>query len=184
MDALRGGMTRRFLIPMAAALALGVLLSCQSSQSANSANPSPPSTSSPIEARTDRWHGPARDLSQDEAAGGHVLRKHVGRTDNELRDRLERERNISGASTYTDRATAEHAIGSAIAQSHNRIQSWLNRSGGHANLVLDYDSDQPIGRTINRGDSQSSPCSHALVVLKFDPPAGYHVLTSYPECRS
>ncbi|MBI3645173.1 MAG: hypothetical protein HY233_04335 [Acidobacteriales bacterium] len=169
---------------IAAVLALAVLISCQSSQSANSANPAPPSTSSPIEGRTDRWHGPPRDLSQDEAAGGHVLRKHVGRTDNELRDRLEREHNISGASAYADRATAEHAIGSALAQSQDRIQRWLNRSGGHANLVLDYDSDQPLGRTLNRGDSQSRPCSHAVVVLKFDPPAGYHVLTSYPECRS
>lgn len=169
---------------MAAVLALAVLISCQSLPSANSANPAPPPTSSPIEARTERGHGPPRDLSQDEAAGGHVLRKHVGRTDNELRDRLERERNISGASTYTDRATAEHAIGSAIAQSQPRIQSWLDHPGGHANLVLDYDSDRPLGRTINRGDSQSRPCSHAVVVLKFDPPAGYHVLTSYPECRT
>src|SRR6516225_1507379 len=43
--------------------------------------------------------GPSRDLSQDEAAGGHILRKHVGRTDDQLLERLDRERNISGAST-------------------------------------------------------------------------------------
>ena len=28
-----------------------------------------------------------RDLSQDEAAGGHILRKHVGQTDEQLRER-------------------------------------------------------------------------------------------------
>jgi Bacterial CdiA-CT RNAse A domain len=126
---------------------------------------------------------PTRDLSQDEAAGGHILRKHVGRTDDQLIERLNEERNISGASTYTDRAAAEHAVGAAIAQSQDRIQRWLSRTGGHANLVLDYDSPQPIGRTINRGEDRSHTCSHALVVLKYAGPNDYYVLTSYPECR-
>jgi hypothetical protein len=114
-----------------------------------------------------------------------VLRKHVGRTDDQLRDRVERERerNISAASTYRDRATAEHAIGAAIAESQERIQRWLDRSGPRPNLVLDYDSSQPLGRAINRGDSQPRPCSHAVVVLKYAAPS-YYVLTSYPECRS
>jgi|SRR5271165_2046124 len=127
--------------------------------------------------------GPVRDLSRDEAAGGHILRKHVGRTDEQLRERLERERGITGASTYTDRSTADHAVGAAIAQSQDRIQRWINRSGGHPNLVLDYDSETPIGRTINRGENQSRPCAHALVVLKYSGPSDYYVLTSYPECR-
>ena len=74
-------------------------------------------------------------------------------------------------------------MGAAIAQSQDRIQRWLNRSGGHPNLVLDYDSENPIGRTINRGENQSRPCAHALVVLKYFGPNDYYVLTSYPECR-
>ncbi len=127
--------------------------------------------------------GAVRDLSQDEAAGGHILRKHVGQTDEQLRQRLEREPSITGASTYTDRATAERAVGAAIATSQDRIQRWLGRSGGHPNLVLDYDSEAPVGRTINRGESQSRPCAHALVVLKYSGPGQYYVLTSYPECR-
>ena len=124
-----------------------------------------------------------RDLSQDEAAGGHILRKHVGQTEEQLRERLEHERGITGASTYTDRATAEHAVGAAIAASQDRIERWLNRPGGHPNLVLDYDSPTPIGRTINRGETQSHACAHALVVLKYSGPNDYYVLTSYPECR-
>ena len=131
--------------------------------------------------------GPVRDLSHDEAAGGHSLRKHVGQTDEQLRKRLEQERHITGASTYTDRAAAEHAVGAAIAQSQERIQRWLYGSGGHPNLVLDYDSEDPLGRTMNRGENQSHPCTHALVVLKYDlkyaRPNNYYVLTSYPECR-
>ncbi len=176
-------MAHRFPVWMVVALLLvGASISCQSSQSASSASTST-SASRRDEVRAEFWQGSPRDLSRDEAAGGHVLRKHVGRTDDELRERLERERNISGASTYSDRGTAEHAVGAAIAVSQDRIQRWLSRPGGHPNLVLDYDSSQFLGRTFNRGDSQSRPCSHAVVVLKYAAPS-YYVLTSYPECRS
>lgn len=176
-------MKLQFLVRLAVVLVAGWSISCQPPPASESAGAAPPAGPGQIEARVGIWKGAPRDLSQDEAAGGHVLRKHVGRTDDELRERLEHEHNISGASTYTDRSTAEHAIGAAIAASQDRIQRWLNRSGGRPNLVLDYDSHQPIGRTINRGDSQSRPCSHAVVVLKYSAPS-YYVLTSYPECRS
>jgi hypothetical protein len=39
------------------------------------------------------------DLSKDEERGGHTLERHVARADEELRQRLRRERNISAAST-------------------------------------------------------------------------------------
>ena len=128
---------------------------------------------------------PSRDLSQDEAAGGHTLRKHVGRTDDELRQRLRRERNISAASTWTDRETAEHAVGIALAQNHDKIQRWLDREEGHSNLVVDYDGNpsHSIGRSLRRGSDRAEPCAHATVVLKWAGPNNYYVLTSYPECR-
>jgi len=167
--------------PAVFALGLCALISCQRpSSSSGASSPSSP-TGGNVELRLTNL--PVRDLSQDEAAGGHILRKHVAQTDDQLRERLERERHITGASTYADRSTAEHAVGAAIAQSHDRIESWLRRSGGHPNLVLDYHSPNVIGRTINRGESQSHPCSHALVVLKYAGPDDYYVLTSYPECR-
>lgn len=173
-------MTRLTSIRILLVLALGSLTACQSPPANGNASAS--TAPGKMEAHAEGQTAP-RDLSQDEALGGHVLRKHVGQTDDELRDRLRRERNISGASTYTDRAAAERAIGDALGRNRDRIQHWIERPGGHANLVLDYDSDQPLGRTLNRGDSQPRPCSHAVVVLKYDPPGSYHVLTSYPECR-
>ena len=129
--------------------------------------------------------GTRHDLSQDEAAGGHTLRKHVGRTDAELRERLERERDISAASTWNDRDSAEIAVGSAIAEQASKISQWLDRDR-HSNLVLDYDGDSahPFGRTLRRGEDQVQPCAHAVIVLKWDEPNSYHVLTAYPECRS
>ncbi len=107
----------------------------------------------------------------------------MSRTDAELQERLQREPNIGAASTYTDRAAAEQTVAAAIAANQERISRWTERSGRHPNLVLEYNSPQPVGRTLNRGESQAEPCSHALVVLKFDGHGEYHVLTSYPECR-
>jgi hypothetical protein len=125
-----------------------------------------------------------RDLSEDEAAGGHTLRKHVGRTDAELRDRLEHERDIAAASTWSDRASAEAAVGAAIAEQSARISRWLERTD-HPNLIIDYDGDpaHPFGRTLRRGEDRAVPCSNAVVVLNWDAPNNYHVLTAYPECR-
>jgi toxin len=174
---------RRAKTVYSAALALFGLISCQTpAATSGAAN----AASSTADSRSE-FHptdGPARDLRQDEAAGGHILRKHVGQTEAELRERLSREPNITGASTYTDRSTAEHAVGAAIAQSQGEIHNWLSRSGRHPNLVLDYDSVDPIGRTMNRGEVHSHLCRHAVVVLRYNGANEYYVLTSYPECRS
>lgn len=132
--------------------------------------------------RHDSYRGPSHDLTPDESAGGHTLRKHVGRSDADLRDRLAQE-DISAASTYTDRDAAEHAIGNALQQGQHRVEQWLARYGNHPNLVLDYRGDEPIGRTLHRGESASQPCSDAKVVLRYISSNEYYVLTSYPECR-
>jgi hypothetical protein len=124
----------------------------------------------------------SRNLSRDESLGGHTLARHIGKSDDELRERLQHER-VSAASAYTDLASAERAVGAAIAANEQRIHEWTTKSGGHPNLALDYESPEPIGRTLRRGQASSTPCSHALVVLKWRPPSDYFVLTSYPECH-
>ncbi len=127
------------------------------------------------------FRGASHDLASDERAGGHTLRKHVGRTDEELRDRLAHE-DISASSTYTDRTAAQFAVGNALQENESRIESWMARSG-HPNLVLDYRGNRPIGRTLHRGDTSSRPCSDAKIVLRWLSSDEYYVLTSYPECR-
>jgi len=128
---------------------------------------------------------PVHDLSADEAAGGHTLKQHVGKSDADLLERLAREPEISAASTYRDRETAERVVGRVLQQEHMRIERWLQRPGQHPNLALDYrgDSSRPIGRMLRRGSRLADPCSDAIVVLRWDGGQQYHVLTSYPESR-
>jgi len=166
----------------AVVLVLSIALGCNKPPSSSEAGRS---TSLPFNSPKSSASPYRHDLSIDEARGGHTLKRHVGRTDDELRDRLAHEP-ITAASSYTDRAAAEAAVGAALAANRDRIDRWLSRTRGHPNLVLDYDGDahHPIGCVLNRGEATTVPCSHAVVVLKWAGPGDYYVLTSYPECRA
>jgi hypothetical protein len=123
------------------------------------------------------------DLGRDEQRGGHTLARHVARTDDELRERLERERNISAASTWTDRATAEAVVGQGLAAERGRVKSWMRRGFPRANLALHYNAGRTIGRSLRRGDARTVDCSSAVIVLRADGPESFYVLTTYPEAR-
>ena len=114
--------------------------------------------------------------------GGHTLQRHVGKSDAELVARLRREPEISSASTYTDRTTAETVVGAALASENRAFASWRARTGRRPNFVLRYRADRVIGRTVARGRSESVPCTRAVIVLRWDERRDrYYVLTSYPE---
>jgi Bacterial CdiA-CT RNAse A domain len=123
------------------------------------------------------------DLERDERRGGHTLDRHVGRTDGELQERLERERNISAASTWTDRTTAEEVVAEALRAERRRIESWMRRGERRPNLALHYDAGRAIGRSLRRGENQAVPCTSAVIVLKTSGPDSFYVLTTYPEAR-
>jgi hypothetical protein len=121
------------------------------------------------------------DLARDEQRGGHTLHRHIGRSDEQLMERLGREPDISAASTYNDAVAAEQTVAAALAQEHDRVESWLNRPDAHPNLALQYHGHDPIGRSIRRGDRAPQPCYDAAVVLRWDGDHRFHVLTTYPE---
>jgi hypothetical protein len=138
-------------------------------------DPGPPSAREP---------DPRHDLTADERLGGHTLERHVGRTDQELLQRLRRERDISAASTYPDRAAAERVIGLALDGNRGRIDGWARRHGNRPNLVLHYAEKRgpPTGRVMQRGSVSARPADGALVVLRWlAGPQRWFVLTSYPE---
>jgi hypothetical protein len=127
--------------------------------------------------------GAGYDLARDEARGGHTLAKHVGRSDEELRERLDTERNISAASTWTNREVAEETVGQALRVERNKIARWEERVYPRPNLALHFDAGRVIGRSMRHGDQSSSPATQAIIVLKAGGPNNFYVLTSYPEDR-
>jgi hypothetical protein len=120
----------------------------------------------------------------DEAMGGHTLARHVAMTDDELRERLRREPDISSASTYVDRANAEAVVGAALSSAPRSFDAWRRRTGRRPNFVLHFDAHHVIGRSLRRGQVEARPCEDALVVVRWDDRRQqFYVLTSYPEDR-
>jgi hypothetical protein len=161
-------------------LGLGALCGCGQSPA--------PETKSRKEARLAPVEnaGPAvvrYDLARDEERGGHTLARHVAWTEEQLEERLRRERNISAASTWTDRQTAEAVVGEALRAERGRVESWLRRSYPRANLALHFDAGRDVGRSLGRGESQAVACRSAVIVLRADGPGSFYVLTAYPEAR-
>lgn len=127
-----------------------------------------------------------RDLAHDERRGGHTLARHVGLSDDALRERLRREPRISAASTWTDRRVAEEVVGAALARFADRVRTWTRRTGSRPNLALDHrgSAQRVLGRSLRRGRSRVETCIDAVVVLKWrESDRDFFVLTAYPEVR-
>ncbi|PGZ94950.1 cytoplasmic protein [Bacillus pseudomycoides] len=123
---------------------------------------------------------PGGGLLAHKARGGHLIERHVGKTDAELLQRLARDPNITGSSTFTDRATAEKIAATVLNNPSNqvRIQSWLNNPRSYK-LILRYNSTEVIGRGVRRGSTTVEDMSNARIVLKKDSNGGF-ILTGYP----
>src|ERR1700745_117856 len=166
------GYVRRWYVGLL--LLLVATFACQTSQ------PSEPAASrgsSRATSEASRTYAAPRDLSQDESAGGHTLSKHVGRSDDQLRERLRHEHNISAASTWNDRETAERAVGVALQQNRGKIDRRLDRSARPPEWVINVggSASHPRGPSLAGGAAEPQPCAHATVVLKWTGPNEYYV---------
>ncbi len=123
------------------------------------------------------------NLERDESRGGHTLSRHVGRTDEQLAERLREERNISAASTWTDREIAEETVAGGLREERGRVENWMRRGERRPNLALHYDAGRPIGRSLRRDADSAVICTSAVIVLRADGADGFYVLTTYPEAR-
>lgn len=148
--------------------------------------PAPPPPADATERSRTRPERPSRtdttvDLRRDEAQGGHTIARHVGRTDAQLRARLDRE-SIAAASTYVDLENAERVVALALSVNERRVQRWVDQRGPRSNLAIRYRARDglPTGRMLRRGDDAATDVNGAVVVLRWRDDA-YYVLTSYPE---
>ncbi|MBT0952716.1 hypothetical protein HUW30_03235 [Bacillus velezensis] len=69
---------------------------------------------------------PGGGLAAHEAKGGHLIERHVGKTDQELLKRLEKSKmsnkKISGSSSFKDRATAEKVANITLLNNKDKIE--------------------------------------------------------------
>lgn len=127
------------------------------------------------------------DPLDDEGYGGHGVTKHVGRSDQQLGDRLANEPGVQNASTYENLGDAQKFSQQTIDVNKPQISNWLKNAKSGSTKEFDLaDTGQITGRSLSRNDWQnglgSKPVNGARVVLRADPsaPGGYYILTTFP----
>jgi len=146
--------------------------------------PVPPAeeTGHVLEARRAAPPPPRMTLGKHEAAGGHVIAKHVGVSVADLRARLRSEPKLKVASSFFRRSDADRALKSTFKDptAAKKIATW-KASGEFNRLTLDHDAGFTIGRTLARGSTCAEPSSTVRAFLvRDDSRLGYHVLTAFP----
>ncbi|MEC0312980.1 T7SS effector LXG polymorphic toxin [Bacillus subtilis] len=125
---------------------------------------------------------PGGGLAAHEAKGGHLIERHVGKTDEELIQRLDKSKmsnkKISGSSSFKDRATAERVANSALTNNKVKIEKWLN-SDVKKPLVLSYKGNEVLGRGIPKGEDTITDLTNAKIILKKNKDGSF-ILTGYP----
>lgn len=115
--------------------------------------------------------------------GGHTLDRHVGRSVDDLRRRLERE-DKREVSTFPDEASADRAVAQALYARRADVARWLasEPSGSEA---FPYRLDATAGSVLRRGARDVEPGRGVQVVLapsrRFR--EGFRIVTAYVTLR-
>ncbi|WP_459502514.1 RNase A-like domain-containing lipoprotein [Bacillus sp. C1] len=127
-----------------------------------------------------------QDTILDEMEGppknGHTIERHVGKTEDELKKRLQTDK-VSAASTYYDKATATKAVKDSLKQHEQEIEKWLKNSKENR-LVLNTKHAFPVGKTVLKRDmSVKDKLMNTVTVLARDKSGslGFKIITSYPS---
>ncbi|WPN62906.1 RHS repeat protein [Pseudomonas sp. P9_32] len=125
---------------------------------------------------------PGGGLAAHEARGGHLIEKHVGRSEDQLRRRLDLEPRVPTASTFPDRATAESAVSSVLKTRKLEIDEFLS-SRLRTSLALRQPFSSPVGVGVVRQTGNLEPLSVVVLVIRKSDrsPTGYNLLTGFIE---
>ncbi|UUI53973.1 ribonuclease YeeF family protein [Bacillus velezensis] len=121
---------------------------------------------------------PGGGLAAHEAKGGHLIERHVGKTDEELLQRLQINKKIRASSSFTDRPTAERVANETLTKHKKEIEEWL-KSDVNDPLPLPYRGTEVIGRGVRQGSNEVKDMTNARIVLKKNEDGSF-ILTGYP----
>lgn len=124
---------------------------------------------------------PGGGLQAHEDAGGHLIERHVGKSEQWLVDRVSNS-NISAASSFRDLPEAEYFVSETIAEHQGAVDAWLDGKGGNR-LVIDSSFDASTGISVARGETQAEDVFSVRLVLERSDrlDIGYRIITGYPS---
>ncbi len=121
---------------------------------------------------------PRIDLAAMEAAGGHTIKEHVGKSDADLVDRAASE-GLDRTSTFPDLDTAESLTARNIAVNSKEIKRWLGKQKTTGKLDIRWTAPANAGRVwVAATHSFVAPTTVVTVLVKTGR-ATFIVLTSY-----
>ena len=120
---------------------------------------------------------PGGGLAAHEAAGGHLLARHVGQTEAALSARLAAQPRISAASSFLSRAEAEAGASAVLDARAADLATWV---GGEARGRLVLDAPFSGGMVMQRGASAATGGSGVRLVLQGNGAGGWNILTGFP----
>lgn len=123
------------------------------------------------------------NLAAEEAAGGHTLARHIGKTEAELRARLAAQSGIPAASTFATREAAERAVSEVVKLRAQEIAIWARSAAANAPpKAFTADLGRVVGQGVVRSTGQLTRMTAVRVVLRRTTIDGrlYFVLTAFP----
>ncbi|WP_392566696.1 RNase A-like domain-containing protein [Utexia brackfieldae] len=124
---------------------------------------------------------PGGGLQTHEKLGGHLIKQHVAKTEQQLNQRIAREP-ITSASAFYDLATAEMAVAQAIKTNQSKINAYLQHQNTHY-LAINYRAANPVGILVTQRHPTAIAVSGVKVILAQTTqiPLGYRIVTGYPS---
>jgi hypothetical protein len=127
--------------------------------------------------------GTRRDIQMQDAAGGHTIERHVGKSETWLRNRLQNDpelKKVNFCSSFRNEAIANRVQGQFVKRHRAALEAWLKNDESHS-FKTKVTMNEPVGIVVERGKSGASETyTSRVIAIRDSSPQGWHILTSYP----
>ena len=142
-----------------------------------------PANPNVLESRSRTTETERRNVQTQEQLGGHTIERHVGKSANWLRNRLETDpslRDTDYASSFRNETIANRAQGRFVKRFKLEVESRIKN--GEGKLAIDFDMGEIVGNVVERGKAGEILTSKVRVVIVKDAsvPEGWRILSSFP----
>lgn len=123
-------------------------------------------------------------LDKMEAAGGHTLERHVGKTNEDLIKRAIQQ-DVEAATSFTDKSTATRAIEDNLRLNADDIAKWINDSSTNRK-TFEVSHKSPVGKGALQDKKQVSydlKDSKMVLIRDDSNENGFRILTSFPVIK-
>jgi hypothetical protein len=120
-----------------------------------------------------------RNVQGHDEEGGHTDKKHIGKSEQWLRDRIRRE-GLDEASSFYDNSIANLTQAKFIGKYKKEIDAWL-KSNIKGTFARNITMDREIGIYVPKKGRVRHVKKATVVLGKNESELGYRVITSYPK---